>query len=147
MNNAFIIKKAILSEKAYAQMARSIYSFKVDSRATKKEIASAVKKQFSVEVKKVNIIAQSSSRKKITGTRREVVILGGKKAIVYLKAGQTISKLSPKTEAKKEKASSATKVSKGVKGAKEANEDKAPKKSLLSRITKSDKSESKKEDK
>lgn len=146
MNTAFIIKKAILSEKAYAQMARSIYSFKVDTRATKKEIASAIRKQFSVEVKKVNIISQSSTKRKITGTRRVVEILGGKKAIVYLKAGQTISMLSPKTETKKEKASSLTKVSKGVKGAKEANKNKEPKKSLLSRITKSDKSESKKED-
>ncbi len=124
MNNAFIIKKAILSEKAYAQMTKSIYSFKVDSRATKKEIASAVKKQFSVEVKKVNVIIQSSSRRKITGTRKEVEILGGKKAIVYLKAGQTISMLSPKTEAKKEKV---TKVSK---------ETKEGKKGLLSKIRK-----------
>ena len=131
MNTAFIIKKAILSEKAYVQMARSIYSFKVDSRATKKEIAIAVKRQFSVEVERVNVISKSPTKRKITGTRREAEILGGKKAIVYLKAGQTISMLSPKTESKKEKASSVTKVSKEVK------KDTAPKKGFLSKITKS----------
>ena len=122
-------------------MARSIYSFKVDRRASKKEIASAIKKQFSVQVEKVNVINMSPNKRKITGTRREVEILGGKKAIVYLKAGQTITMLSPKTEAKKEKASSVTKVSKGVK------KDTVAKKGLLSRITKSDKSETKEEEK
>ena len=90
MNTAFIIKRAILSEKAYAQMAKGIYAFKVDRQATKKEIASAIKKQFSVEVRKINIISQSPTKRKITGTRREVEVLGGKKAIVYLKAGDKI---------------------------------------------------------
>lgn len=140
MNNAFVIKKAILSEKAYVQMARSIYSFKVDRRATKKEIASAIKKQFSVQVEKVNVINLSPNRRKITGTRREVEILGGKKAIVYLKAGQTISMLSPKAESKPK----ASKVSKESKDSKK----KSGKKGFLSKITKSNKdAKSKEEDK
>lgn len=140
MNNAFVIKKAILSEKAYVQMARSIYSFKVDRRATKKEIASAIKKQFSVQVEKVNVINLSPNRRKITGTRREVEILGGKKAIVYLKAGQTISMLSPKAESKPK----ASKVSKESKDSKK----KSGKKGFLSKITKSSKdAKSKEEDK
>jgi ribosomal protein L23 len=138
MNTAFVIKKAILSEKAYTQMARSIYSFKVDSRATKKEIASAIKKQFSVEVEKVNIINQSSNKRKITGTRREVEILGGKKAIVYLKIGQTISMLSQKTENKP----------KTSKGSKDSKEKTSKNKGFLSKITKSNKdAKSKKGDK
>ena len=141
MNTAFIIKRAILSEKAYAQMAKGIYAFKVDRQATKKEIASAIKKQFSVEVRKINIISQSPTKRKITGTRREVEVLGGKKAIVYLKAGQTISVLSPKAESK----SKATKVSKVSKDSKEKTSES---KGFLSKITKSSKdTRLKKEDK
>lgn len=132
MNTAFVIKKAILSEKAYAQMARGIYAFKVDRQASKKEIASAIKKQFSVVVAKVNVISQSSTKRKITGTRREVEILGGKKAIVYLKAGQTISVLSPKTE--KPKTEKKTKDKKAQKG-KTEGEKKETGKGLIAKIT------------
>ncbi len=102
MIRTFVIKEAVLSEKAHQQMARGIYTFRVDNRSTKKEIASAIKKQFAVDVVSVNIIAQSPKKRRITGTRREVEITGAKKAIIKVKPGQTIAMLSPKAEGKKE---------------------------------------------
>lgn len=140
MNTAFVIKKAILSEKAYTQMTKSIYSFKVDKRATKGEIASAVKKQFSVEVEKVNIITQSPTKRRITGTRKTVEILGGKKAIVYLKGGQTISLLSPKSE--KPKPEKKTK-NKEAQKSKEEIREKDKGKGLIAKITGSTEKEAK----
>ncbi len=128
MNNAFVIKEAILSEKAHDQMARGIYSFRVDTRSNKKQIASAVKRQFGVDVISVNIIAQSPKKRRITGTRREVEVAGAKKAVVKVKSGQTIALLSPKTEAKKEK----SKSDKVTKKSEEKSEIK--KRGLLSKI-------------
>ena len=142
MNTAFIIKQAILSEKAYAQMNSGVYAFKVDKRATKKEIANALKRQFSVEVEKVNIISLSPHKRRITGTRKEVEIAGGKKAIVYLKPGQSIALLSPKRE-NKAKAQKGAKVSKVPS---QSNEE-PKKKGILSRIGTSKKEKQEKESK
>ena len=91
-----IIKKTILSEKAYRLMERGLYTFLVDERATKKQIAKAVKNQFSVDIKKVNVLSRATKTKRIAKTRKETEVGGGKKAIVYLKPGQKIAVLSPK---------------------------------------------------
>lgn len=131
MNTTYLIKEAILSEKAHEQMTRGVYAFRVDRRSTKKEIASAIKKQFGVDVVSVNIIAQSPKKRRITGTRKEVEIKGAKKAIIKVKPGQTIAMLAPKTEAKKEKPTKSTR---------ETEKTKKSGKGLLSRIRKSEKS-------
>lgn len=96
-----IIKKAIISEKAYQQMENSIYTFLIDKSAAKKAVAEAVKKTFSVDVVKVNITSISQKKKRVNKTRKFVGVGGGKKALVWLKSGQTISALSPKTDSKK----------------------------------------------
>ena len=103
MNKSEIIKKAILSEKAYTLMKKGIYTFLVDSRATKDAIAKAVEKQFAVEVKRVNIAKLAPKTKRIAKTRKTVTIAGGKKAIVVVKPGDKIGMLAPKGEGKKEK--------------------------------------------
>lgn len=96
-----IIKKAIISEKAYQHMDKSIYTFLVDQAAAKKDVAEAVEKTFSVDVVKVNITTISQKKKRVNKTRKFVGVGGGKKALVWLKSGQTISALSPKTESQK----------------------------------------------
>lgn len=96
-----IIKKAIISEKAYQNMDRSIYTFLIDKSASKKDVANAVEKTFAVDVIKVNITPISQKKKRVNKTRKFVEVGGGKKALVWLKSGQTISALSPKTESKK----------------------------------------------
>ncbi|MDO8487280.1 MAG: 50S ribosomal protein L23 [Candidatus Curtissbacteria bacterium] len=103
MKHGDILQKAILSEKAYRLMEKGIYTFFVSKSASKKDVKNSIEKMFSVSVKKVNVAGISSKQKKIAKTRKTVTVGGGKKAIVYLKAGQTISVLSPKTESKTKK--------------------------------------------
>ena len=49
-----IIKKPILSEKTYAEIANKKYAFVVDKSANKSEIKKAVEEIFGVKVKSVN---------------------------------------------------------------------------------------------
>lgn len=100
MNLKSLIKKAILSEKAYKQMESGIYTFLVDPKSTKKEIAKVIEKQFSVKVEKVNVTQKASKKKRIAQTRKHTETGGGKKAIVYLAPGQSIPMLLPKAETK-----------------------------------------------
>ena len=96
-----IIKNSLISEKAYKNMEQAIYTFLVDKVATKKDVALAVKKYFNVEVVKVNISTVPSKGKRVNKTRKFTQVGGGKKAIVWLKKGQNIEILSPKTPSKK----------------------------------------------
>jgi len=98
-----VIKKAILSEKAYKQMEKGIYTFLIDSRATKNRVAKQVFSQFGVDVLRVNMTNIAPKSKRVAKTRKQVKTGGGKKAIVYLKPGQTIAMLMPKSEAKSKK--------------------------------------------
>jgi ribosomal protein L23 len=117
MKISYVIKNAILSEKAYQLMDKSVYEFIVDRGATKAEISKAVEKQFSVKVKKVNVQLRPSKKRRVTGTRKQTEVFGRKKAIVFLEKGQSIAMLSPKTEkapkSKAEKKNSDLKESKG----------------------------------
>lgn len=103
--NAFeLIKKPIMTEKAHSLMAKGMYTFLVDKRATKKTVALAVKELFAVDAQWVNVTPLSGKQKRIAKTRKFTSVGGsGKKAIVKLKAGQTISALSPKNESKDKK--------------------------------------------
>jgi len=103
--NAFeLIKKPIMTEKAHMLMAQGVYTFLVDKRATKKSVATAVKELFAVDAQWVNITPLAGKQKRVAKTRNFVSVGGsGKKAIVKLKAGQTISALSPKNESKDKK--------------------------------------------
>lgn len=77
MNLSDVIKRPVVTEKAMKAMERNRYTLEVDRRATKGEIRRAVEEQFNVKVIKVNTVGQ-------------------KKALVQLKAGQTISILNQK---------------------------------------------------
>lgn len=107
-----IIKRAILSEKAYKQMAFGVYTFLVDRRATKKEIAKTVESQFGVSVYNVNIANFAPKKRRIAGKRRKVEVGGGRKAIVKLMSGQSIALLQPVSEAKSKSKTVKTKTKK-----------------------------------
>lgn len=98
-----ILKKAVISEKAYRNMDHGIYTFLIEKAATKSDVISAVKKYFSVDAVKVNITPVSAKKKRINKTRKFADVGGGKKAIVWLKSGQSISALSAKTGSKSDK--------------------------------------------
>lgn len=96
-----IIKKAIISEKAYQGMEHGIYTFLIENTASKKDVAGAVKKFFSVDAVKVNITSISGKKKRVNKTRKFVSVGAGKKAVVWLKKGQSISALTSKTDSGK----------------------------------------------
>jgi ribosomal protein L23 len=89
-----------MTEKAHMLMAKGVYTFLVDKKATKKEVAAAVKDLFAVDAVWVNISPLPTKQKRIAKTRNFTTVGSGKKAIVKLKPGQTISALSPKNESK-----------------------------------------------
>lgn len=96
-----IIKKAIISEKAYKGMEHGVFTFLIEKTASKNDVANAVKKYFSVSAVKVNITSISAKKKRVNKTRKFVEVGGGKKAVVWLKSGQTISALTAKTDSGK----------------------------------------------
>lgn len=86
-----ILKKAIVSEKAMKQAGQNLYTFLVNSKARKPEIARAVKEKFGVEVIGVKTANFKEESKMQRTRRRYFSIAGYKKAVVALKAGQKIA--------------------------------------------------------
>ena len=59
-----IIKKPVLTEKSYDQMAEKCYTFEVDVHANKTEIRKAVEAVFGVKVDSVNTLRQEGKIKR-----------------------------------------------------------------------------------
>jgi large subunit ribosomal protein L23 len=83
-----IILRPIVSEKSFKLMEENRYTFEVDKRATKPDVARAVEEIFSVRVTKVNIM-------NVTGKPRRVRWRAGhtrswKKAVVTVAQGDSI---------------------------------------------------------
>jgi len=83
------IKGLVYTEKSNQQLADGKYYFKVDESCTKSEIASLIKKIFSVEVKSVNVANTKPKTKRFKGIKG--VRSPYKKAIITLKEGQSIN--------------------------------------------------------
>ncbi len=83
-----IVRSPLVTEKATFLTQNNQYSFKVDVRANKNEIAKAVEKIFKVDVLSVNTVTVQGKQKVFRGHRG--VRSDFKKAIVRLKQGQTI---------------------------------------------------------
>jgi large subunit ribosomal protein L23 len=83
-----IILRPVVSEKSYGMIAQNRYTFEVDKRATKPQIADAVTEIFGVTVEKVNTMNVAGKPRRLryrAGTTRS-----WKKAIVTLKEGDSI---------------------------------------------------------
>lgn len=83
-----IIVRPIITEKSYSEIGRNRYTFEVDKRASKPEIAHAVSEVFGVTVTSVNTM-------RVPGKKRRLRQASGmtrswKKAVVTLKQGDTI---------------------------------------------------------
>lgn len=83
-----VIVRPIVSEKSYAMVADNKYTFEVDKRATKQDIARAVADVFDVTVTKVNTM-------NVQGKPRRLRFNSGKtrswkKAVVTIKEGDSI---------------------------------------------------------
>ena len=88
-----VLKRYFVSEKSARGFAINQYTFEVDKNATKTEVRDAVERGFKVDVVSVNTIklpVKSITLGKYRGSKG-----GIKKAIVTLKAGQSIAQAQP----------------------------------------------------
>ena len=85
-----IIRAPWFSEKALLGTEKGVYAFEVFPRATKPEIAGAIKEIYNVMPKAIRIV-NLPAKKKSMRTRRGVGVRAARsKAYVYLNAGDTI---------------------------------------------------------
>jgi large subunit ribosomal protein L23 len=88
-----ILRRPIVTEKATQEIAMGCYAFEVDRRATKSEIARAVREVFGVKVKKVRTTMVHGKTKRSGRYRRPIKKANWKKAMVELVEGEKIDLL------------------------------------------------------
>ena len=89
MNDSFIIKKPLVTERATDLNALGKYVFMVKPHATKPEIKKAIHEIYKVDAVSVNVINRPAKRKRFGGIMK-VKKSGYRKAIVTLKEVQKI---------------------------------------------------------
>lgn len=85
-----IIRAPWFSEKALIVTEKGVYTFVVPKRATKAEIAGAIKEIYKVEPRKIRIVNLPGKRKAMRAHRGVGTRAARRKAYVYLNAGDTI---------------------------------------------------------
>ncbi|MDD9868156.1 MAG: 50S ribosomal protein L23 [Candidatus Campbellbacteria bacterium] len=90
MSKTSVLVKPYYTEKAADSSEKSIYIFEVNSRAGKREVASAIKEKYNVIPKKVNILTTSSKPTSLRRVGRAGRTQVKKKAYVYLAKGDKI---------------------------------------------------------
>ncbi len=88
MHAGQIVLAPIVSEKSYRGSVNGVYTFRVHNDAHKTQIRQAIEQLFEVDVLRVNVIKVQPKPKRRGQTRGRKP--GWKKAVVQLKAGQTI---------------------------------------------------------
>ena len=88
MTNPDIIFAPVVTGKSMKNANNGIYTFKVDRRATKKQIKKTIEEQFGVHVKKINTLVTKPKDRRVGKYTGKTKIY--KKAIVSLKDGETI---------------------------------------------------------
>lgn len=89
---ASVLRHPRVTEKATLLSERGVYVFDVLFRATKKDVAEAVKELYKVTPRKINMVKVPSKKMRIRGRQNKFgVKSGGKKAYVYVKKGDTIN--------------------------------------------------------
>jgi large subunit ribosomal protein L23 len=90
INTLSVLKKTRITEKAGIKAeSENVYTFEVTKRATKKNVAEAIKQIYKVSPVKINITMLPV---KSTLARGKKGVKGGaKKAVVYLKKGEKIT--------------------------------------------------------
>jgi large subunit ribosomal protein L23 len=85
-----IILTPWFSEKALIVTEKGVYTFAVPARATKADVAGAIKEIYKVEPRKIRIVNMPGKAKSMRTRRGEGVRASRHKAYVYLNAGDTI---------------------------------------------------------
>lgn len=85
-----IVHAPWFSEKALIATEKGLYTFEVPSRATKAEIASAIKEIYKVAPRKIRIVNVPGKHKAMRTKRGTGTRAARRKAYVYLNTGDTI---------------------------------------------------------
>jgi large subunit ribosomal protein L23 len=88
---AHVLKRPRITEKASMHQSIGVYTFDVMQDATKSQIIAEVKSMYKVTPRKVRIVQIPSKQTRSTRTGKRGMRIGGKKAYVYLKSGETIT--------------------------------------------------------
>ena len=88
---AHVLSHARITEKATMLQSGGVYSFDVAERATKNDVALAIKALYGVTPRKIAVVRITKKSVRNARTGRSGVKGGGKKAYVYLKKGETIT--------------------------------------------------------
>lgn len=88
---AHVLKRPRVTEKATDLQSGSVYVFDVAPRATKRDIAAAVRAAYKVTPHKIAVVSVPKKARRSMRTGIRGVSAGGKKAYVYLKKGDTIT--------------------------------------------------------
>ena len=86
---AAVLRSPRITEKASMHMERGVYVFLVAPHATKNDIGKAIQETYGVFPRKINM-TKIPAKIIISGRRVRGVKPGGKKAYVYLRAGEKI---------------------------------------------------------
>ena len=86
-----ILKHARITEKASMHSAQGVYVFEISERATKRDISMAIKAYYKVTPRKISVTTIPGKVKRNARTGRIGYKIGGRKAYVYLKKGETIN--------------------------------------------------------
>ncbi len=89
-DTAHILIAPRITEKGAYLSTQGAYVFNVATSATKHDIMAAVKKVYNVTPRKVTVVAVPRKVVATRGTNRKGATVGGKKAYVFLKKGETI---------------------------------------------------------
>ena len=87
---AILLSPRVTEKGAYVASQDNAYLFNVSPRATKKEIAAAIEHIYKVTPRQIRVAPLPRKRVKVRGTNKTGMTVGGKKAYVYLKKGDTI---------------------------------------------------------
>lgn len=88
MDARSVIVRPIVSERSFEMIEQGRYTFEVDKRATKPQIAAAVTEIFGVTVTKVNTMNVSGKPRRLRAAKG--LTRSWKKAVVSLKEGDSI---------------------------------------------------------
>jgi large subunit ribosomal protein L23 len=85
-----VILKPVITETSLREAAKGNFTFKVDLKANKPEIAKSVEEMFGVHVLKVHTITVKGRTKRSLRSRHTYQVSDWKKAIATLKQGEKI---------------------------------------------------------
>lgn len=90
-NLSSVLRRPHITEKAFAQSQKGVYTFEIESSATKQDVMAAVESIYKVTPRRVNIVRMRPRVVRSMMRKHASKQSGLKKAYVYLKAGDTIS--------------------------------------------------------